>query len=87
MPAAAEQLFTECDPRALTTDRIAKAAGVGRATLYHRFPDPASISAVEHLERHLPLTLGTTAGQDRFAGAAYRYWARARGVLPPDRMG
>ncbi|MEU9715377.1 helix-turn-helix domain-containing protein [Streptomyces sp. NPDC047976] len=43
--AAAEQLFTERDPRGVTMDHIAKAAGVGRATLYRRFPDPASVAA------------------------------------------
>ncbi|MEU8462337.1 helix-turn-helix domain-containing protein [Streptomyces sp. NPDC029003] len=43
--AAAEQLFTERDPASVTMDQIAKAAGVGRATLYRRFPDPASVAA------------------------------------------
>ncbi|MFD8980713.1 TetR/AcrR family transcriptional regulator [Streptomyces sp. NPDC059564] len=43
--AAAEQLFTERDPSSVTMDQIAKAAGVGRATLYRRFPDPPSVAA------------------------------------------
>ncbi|GLV98087.1 TetR/AcrR family transcriptional regulator [Streptomyces lavendulae] len=42
---AAEQLFTERDPGTVTMDQIAKAAGVGRATLYRRFPDPPSVAA------------------------------------------
>ncbi|MCQ6553759.1 TetR/AcrR family transcriptional regulator [Streptomyces sp. C10-9-1] len=49
--AAAEQLFTEHDPRTITMDRIAKAAGVGRATLYRSFPDPSSV-AVALLDEH-----------------------------------
>ncbi|MFF5703996.1 TetR/AcrR family transcriptional regulator [Streptomyces sp. NPDC012794] len=49
--AAAEQLFTERDPRSVTMDHIAKAAGVGRATLYRRFPDPASVAGAL-LEEH-----------------------------------
>ncbi|MFF4171540.1 TetR/AcrR family transcriptional regulator [Streptomyces sp. NPDC001744] len=49
--AAAERLFTEGDPRAVTMDRIARAAGVGRATLYRSFPDPPSV-AVALLDDH-----------------------------------
>ncbi|MEI7030255.1 helix-turn-helix domain-containing protein [Streptomyces pratensis] len=49
--AAAEQLFGEQDPRTVTMDRIAKAAGVGRATLYRSFPDPSSV-AVALLDEH-----------------------------------
>ncbi|MCX5389752.1 TetR/AcrR family transcriptional regulator [Streptomyces sp. NBC_00094] len=49
--AAAERLFAEQDPRSVTMDRIAKAAGVGRATLYRSFPDPPSV-AVALLDEH-----------------------------------
>jgi AcrR family transcriptional regulator len=42
--AAAEALFAEGDPAAVTMDDIAKAAGVGRGTLYRRYPDRASIA-------------------------------------------
>ncbi|MFD3532579.1 TetR/AcrR family transcriptional regulator [Streptomyces sp. NPDC058664] len=49
--AAAERLFAEQDPRSVTMDRIAKAAGVGRATLYRSFPDPSSV-AVALLDEH-----------------------------------
>ncbi|MBW5486265.1 TetR/AcrR family transcriptional regulator [Streptomyces bambusae] len=58
--AAAEQLFTEQDPRTVTMDQIAKAAGVGRATLYRRFPCPASI-AVALLDEHERLLQGQLA--------------------------
>ncbi|MEU1288161.1 helix-turn-helix domain-containing protein [Kitasatospora sp. NPDC005856] len=42
--AAAERLFATGDPTAVTMDDIAKAAGIGRGTLYRRYPDRASIA-------------------------------------------
>ncbi|MFE6865321.1 TetR/AcrR family transcriptional regulator [Kitasatospora sp. NPDC057692] len=42
--AAAERLFAEGDPTAVTMDDIARAAGIGRGTLYRRYPDRASIA-------------------------------------------
>ncbi len=49
--AAAEELFGRTDPRTVTMDDIAKRAGVGRATLYRRYPDTASI-ATALLDEH-----------------------------------
>ncbi|MFD6155936.1 TetR/AcrR family transcriptional regulator [Nocardia sp. NPDC060256] len=49
--AAAAELFATRDPRAVTMDDIAKAAGVGRGTLYRRYPDTNSI-AVALLDEH-----------------------------------
>lgn len=43
--AAAERLFAAGDPRTVTMEDIARAAGVGRATLYRRYPDPAAVAA------------------------------------------
>ncbi|WP_330228103.1 TetR/AcrR family transcriptional regulator [Nocardia sp. NBC_00508] len=48
---AAAELFATRDPRAVTMDDIAKAAGVGRGTLYRRYPDTNSI-AVALLDEH-----------------------------------
>lgn len=41
---AAAELFATRDPRGVTMDDIAKAAGVGRGTLYRRYPDTVSIA-------------------------------------------
>jgi AcrR family transcriptional regulator len=49
--AAAERLFAAGEPGRVTMEDIARAAGVGRATLYRRYPDPASI-AVALLDEH-----------------------------------
>jgi AcrR family transcriptional regulator len=48
---AAERLFAEKGAANTTMDDIARAAGVGRATLYRRYPDRASI-AVALLDEH-----------------------------------
>lgn len=49
--AAAAELFAARSPQDVTMDEIAKAAGVGRGTLYRRYPDRASI-AVALLDEH-----------------------------------
>ena len=48
---AAERLFAERNPRTVTMADIARAAGVGRATLYRRYPDAGSV-AVALLDEH-----------------------------------
>jgi AcrR family transcriptional regulator len=57
--AAAERLFAERDPTTVTMGDIASAAGVGRATLYRRFPTTTAIAEAlldEH-ERELQRSL------------------------------
>jgi AcrR family transcriptional regulator len=49
--AAAERLFADRDPGTITMEDIARAAGVGRATLYRRYPSPAAV-AVALLDEH-----------------------------------
>ncbi|MGW0179121.1 TetR/AcrR family transcriptional regulator [Nocardia sp. NPDC003345] len=49
--AAAAELFATRDPGAVTMDDIAKAAGVGRGTLYRRYPDTGSV-ATALLDEH-----------------------------------
>lgn len=41
---AAAQLFLDRDPRSVTMDDVAKQAGVGRATLYRRYPSIGAIA-------------------------------------------
>jgi AcrR family transcriptional regulator len=48
---AAARLFAERDGRAVTMEQVAVAAGVGKATLYRRYPDVGSI-AVALLDEH-----------------------------------
>lgn len=78
---AAERIFAERDPRTVTMGDLARAAGVGRATLYRRYPDPGSIAVAlldEH-ERQLqerllfgPPPLGPGASPGRRLAAFYR---------------
>ncbi|MGW0248291.1 TetR/AcrR family transcriptional regulator [Nocardia goodfellowii] len=49
--AAAAELLARRDPRTVTMDDIAKAAGVGRGTLYRRFPNVGAI-ALSLLDEH-----------------------------------
>lgn len=76
--AAADRLFRDGEPAAVTMDDIAKAAGIGRGTLYRRYPDRASIARAlldEHeraLQERLmrgpaPLGPGAVAPAERLA--------------------
>ena len=49
--AAAEQLFSEGSPERVTMEDIARAAGVGKGTLYRRFPSREAI-AIALLDEH-----------------------------------
>jgi AcrR family transcriptional regulator len=49
--AAAGELFRERDPRTVTMEDLAAASGVGKATLYRRYPDRTAV-AVALLDEH-----------------------------------
>ncbi|GLX19641.1 MULTISPECIES: TetR/AcrR family transcriptional regulator [Streptomyces] len=52
--SAAAELFAAGDARAVTMEDVARAAGIGRGTLYRRYPDVNSIAAAlldEHERR------------------------------------
>ncbi|GAB7038018.1 MULTISPECIES: TetR/AcrR family transcriptional regulator [Catenuloplanes] len=49
--AAAQRLFRARDPRSVTMEEIAAAAGIGRATLYRRYRDPGAV-AMALLDEH-----------------------------------
>jgi AcrR family transcriptional regulator len=49
--AAAERVFAERAGRGVTMEQLAAAAGVGKATLYRRYPDVASV-ALALLDEH-----------------------------------
>lgn len=49
--AAAERVFARHDGRGVTMEQLAAAAGVGKATLYRRYPDVASV-ALALLDEH-----------------------------------
>lgn len=67
--AAAEELFAAGDPAEVTMEDIAKAAGIGRGTLYRRYPDRASIARAlldehEHALQHRILRGAPPLGPD-----------------------
>jgi AcrR family transcriptional regulator len=49
--AAAERVFAQHEGRGVTMEQLAAAAGVGKATLYRRYPDVASV-ALALLDEH-----------------------------------
>ncbi|MGW4893356.1 TetR/AcrR family transcriptional regulator [Kitasatospora sp. NPDC004240] len=79
--AAAERLFAEGDPAAVTMDDIARTAGIGRGTLYRRYPDRAAVAralldrhehALQEQLLHGPAPLGPGADGERPPAPAER---------------
>ncbi|WP_243081957.1 TetR/AcrR family transcriptional regulator [Streptomyces sp. 891-h] len=74
--SAAARLFSDDDPRTVTMEDIARAAGVGRGTLYRRYPDVASVAAAL-LDEHERLLQGELLHGDPPLGP---------GAPPADRL-
>jgi len=53
--AAAEELFTSCDPATVSMDAVAAKAGVGKGTLFRRFGDRASLARAVLSEHEIEL--------------------------------
>ena len=70
--SAALDLFAECGPDALCIEQVAAKAGVGKATIYRRWPgkEEMLVDAVGGLGTHLPVPQGKSVRgrPDRAAG-------------------
>src|SRR4029453_16576653 len=87
--AAAEELFAARGAGEVTMEDIARAAGVGKGTLYRRFPDRASIAVAlldEH-ERALQEQLLPGPPTGRAAGRLLRRHGRAARTPPAPGPG
>ena len=76
--AAAERLFAERGAADVTMEDIARAAGVGRGTLYRRYPDRAAIAVALLDEHERSRRSGSCAATHRWGRSATR---RATGRL------
>jgi AcrR family transcriptional regulator len=67
--AAALDLFAECGPDALGIEQVAARAGVGKATIYRRWPgkEDMLVDAVAALRSHLPQPQGRSVRADLIA--------------------
>jgi AcrR family transcriptional regulator len=64
--AAALDLFAECGPEALCIEQVAAKAGVGKATIYRRWPgkEDMLVDALGALGTHLPVPQGKSVRAD-----------------------
>src|SRR5580704_9614751 len=67
--AAALDLFAECGPDALCIEQVAVKAGVGKATIYRRWPgkEEMLVDALGGLGTHLPVPQGRSVRADLVA--------------------
>jgi AcrR family transcriptional regulator len=67
--AAALDLFAECGPDALCIEQVAARAGVGKATIYRRWPgkEDMLVDALDGLGTHLPVPQGRSVRADLVA--------------------
>jgi AcrR family transcriptional regulator len=67
--AAALDLFAECGPEALCIEQVAARAGVGKATIYRRWPgkEDMLVDAIGGLGTHLPVPQGRSVRADLVA--------------------
>jgi AcrR family transcriptional regulator len=67
--SAALDLFAECGPDALCIEQVAARAGVGKATIYRRWPgkEDMLVDALGSLRAHLPVPQGKSVRADLIA--------------------
>jgi AcrR family transcriptional regulator len=67
--AAALEVFAECGPDALCIEQVAARAGVGKATIYRRWPgkEEMLVDAIDGLATRLPVPQGKSVRADLIA--------------------
>ncbi len=75
---AALALLAEVGPTALSVEAVAAGAGVGKTTIYRRFPtkDDLVVASLASLNESLPTEVGEGATRDVLVGMVTGWWAQ-----------
>ncbi len=74
-------LLAEVGPTALTVEEVASRAGVGKSTIYRRFPtkDDLVVASLASLNESLPTEIGDDGVRDSLVGMVTGWWAQQQG--------